>query len=202
MPIATRSDVEIILGCPLTDAERSAFDLIAGGLTAEIEATVGPLGLTSDATLEFRPERSGSILHLPSPLNDVTSVLVDGSAVTVESWSTSGVVRLAACVEAGAEVVVTFDYGAAVPADVRARFAAKIAAVYRARRAAAAQSAANPAGVQSKTIGSTTVTFTAGTDMADWLATAGAGVASLSEDERRWYRRRMGRQTTSAAATR
>ena len=200
MALVSRADVAPYLAEELTPQEWQLVDMMRDALSAEVVAAVGPLGVSAGDTLTFRPSEDLRVLHLPAPLTDVTSVDADGEHVEVDRFASSGTVILASTVAAGSEVVVTFDHGATVPANVAMMLGGKIAAAIRAARTSAAVRAANPDGVQSKTIGSTTTTFfSQSADMADWYASAGARFGTLSDDERRRLRVQFGKRTTTAA---
>lgn len=199
MALASRTDVETILGCRLSAPERAQLALFLDGLTDEITATVGPIEADAGAEMTFRPSEDIAEIRVPTPLTDVTEVEVDGDASDVDIWSTDGLIRMVETIDAGAEVVVTYDTGEAVPAMVRLMVASKCAAAVRAARAAHAHLAQNPTGaVRSKTIGSTSVTYETGVEIAEYMATAGARFAQLTDDDRKRLRRRFGVQTTTA----
>lgn len=198
MALATRGDVEKFTGCALTASEEAALPLMLGALEAEITAAVGSLGVAAGDEITFYPAYPINQIHVASPLTDLTSVTVNGSAVTVSTWTTSGVITLADTIEAGAEVVVTRDHGAAVPDNVKLLVATKIAAAIRAGRTATIVGGNTAAWGQSKTIGSTTISNAAPTsDMVEWLAAGGTAFLTLTEDERRKLRRQFGRLATS-----
>ncbi len=195
--IVAASQIESVLGRPLTAVEVQALSVMQDGFEAEVQSITGPLIGSPGVTMTISPSSCTHMLHV-GRLSAVHAVSVNGETVasSLMSWSPDGTVCLPCCVCPGDVVSLSVDVAAARnAAAVLAWMVGKLAEFVRAHALAGslAMSPAVTSGITEEHSQSTGVSyFTPTGEMLDAVRSGGAMALHLSSADISWLRRTVG----------